>query len=245
MRFICKVLSFLLIIALKFQSNHASVYAISSIEQNEANFKKIILKDENEEDVPLLEEVSDSSKVLKRLQHEEEVKVLNKSDKYTYVEYMDKESGELLQGFILANYLNEIDATHKKTSSTESNSMDQDEELEDTNDLDSGDEEIRENDDNTQSEKGDDDTNIVEPEDDRLIDDSRDKSEENDEDNDSESTDDEIGESSENQESTDQATEGADTEIIEENIIDEENKTENEEQADREDTGAEVDEQEN
>src|SRR5699024_11557011 len=84
----------------------------------------IILKDEIEEDVPLLEEESDSSKVLKRLQHEEEVKILKKSDKYTYVEYMNKESGELLQGFILTDYLNEIDATHKKPSSTESDSMD-------------------------------------------------------------------------------------------------------------------------
>ena len=246
MRFICKVSSFLLIFALIFQSTHTSVYAISSIEQNEeANLKKIILKDEIEEVVPLLEEESDSSKVLKRLQHEEEVKILKKSDKYTYVEYMNKESGELLQGFILTDYLNEIDATHKKPSSTESDSMDKDEELEDTNDVDSGDNEIGENDDNTQSEKGNDDTNVVEPEDDRLIDDSRDESEENDEDNDSESTDDEIGESSENQESFDQATEDAAPEIIEENIIGEENKTENEEQADSEDTDAEVEEPEN
>jgi len=115
MGYLSKIATFVMLFALIFQSFNPAVHAVSGLASGESDKREaIVLLDENEKDIPLFEDESESSKVLYRLKNEDVVEILKEFDAFTYVEYISEETKTLYRGYVDSGYLiNEVTASEE------------------------------------------------------------------------------------------------------------------------------------
>src|SRR5690625_1764291 len=107
MKYLKKIGLFLVIFAFVFQSISVPISAMSKEEQIIIDDLQIATILVDEDDVPLYKEGSETSELLRSLQSEEKVAVLEKLDDFSYVEYSsDENTEEILRGFIQNDFLN-------------------------------------------------------------------------------------------------------------------------------------------
>jgi mannosyl-glycoprotein endo-beta-N-acetylglucosaminidase len=115
------------------------VFAMTTTEQDIPPEKSIILANEENEEIPLFEEATDTSDVLILLSNNEEVIVLETLEEYSQVEFTDKETEEVFLGYVSNEFL-ELDDTE---SSSETSSENEEATEEPTNETDeSGQEDV-------------------------------------------------------------------------------------------------------
>ncbi|MFD1170841.1 SH3 domain-containing protein [Oceanobacillus caeni] len=81
------------------------VLAMTSTKQDIPQEQSIILSNEENEEIPLFEEASDTSDVLILIPNHEEVVVLETMEKYTKVEFTDEETEDVFLGYVSNDFL--------------------------------------------------------------------------------------------------------------------------------------------
>src|SRR5690625_1559146 len=94
-----KISSMFFIFILVFQSLAFPVHAMS-VKQEVKHEQRIITLDHEDDEIPLLEERSNSSNLLITLRNGDQIEVLEEFEDFTFVEFVDSNSNKALQGFI-------------------------------------------------------------------------------------------------------------------------------------------------
>ncbi|WP_156520758.1 SH3 domain-containing protein [Oceanobacillus sp. Castelsardo] len=128
------------------------VFAMTTTEQDNPPEKSIILSNDENEEIPLFEEASDTSDVLILLPNNEEVIVLETLEEYSQVEFTDEETEEVFLGFVSNDFL-ELDDNELSSETSSENEEITEEPTNETDELGQEDDSIHENEDTVDTEE--------------------------------------------------------------------------------------------